>query len=374
MYAFLGHGSAIEALRFISARKSSEKEMRRWPAKSRPLPQANQCITAQRECVRFCQDCDLSRWGISSGPVDLLVPTRSAASRGSHARFHVWSREVPANSMIRLEDSLLASGPEMTILQLCAAQSKLEPLLEPAAQAFWAERDLFRELGIEGTPAQELPVRWERDRRLVVAAAIACEFAGTYRLPAAGDKVAYKVKPLMSCSSLKQFAEGFKRTSAESRALRVADMAFDGSASPMETALALLLTLPVEFGGFGLPRPQLNSPIDVSDRRGILADRDAVTPDMLWLDQMVAVEYDSAEKHGNAGPAQLAEDAIRSNILTVLGFRVIRVTPLVISSVPRLEMLARQIASLLGDDLQAPDEIQRKRRNKLFSELMPRRG
>ena len=374
MFAFFGHRSAVEALRFISTHKKLAEKMSPWPAKTRKLPNPEHLVSTQRAFQGFAASHDLEGLGVVSTPVDLLVPAGNAFSRGAQARFHVWSRRVPEDSMLRASKDIVISGPEMVILQLCAAQSKLEPLLDPAAEEYWAERDLLHELGIDKKPALELPVKWERDRRLVAAAALACEFAGTYRLPGGGGgKASYKLKPLMSCESLRQHALGFRKTSAETRALRVADLAFDGSASPMETALALLLTLPVEFGGLGLPRPLLNKAVDVSDYRGIISDRDEVSPDMLWEEAKVAVEYDSAEKHGSAGPKQLAEDALRSNILTSLGYRVVRVTPQVISSIPSLEMLARQIAHLLGVELQEPDDIQVKRRNKLFVELMPKR-
>ena len=374
MYAFLGHGSAIDALRFISSKGDAPKALGSWPLEARRLPSAEHCITAQKEFKRFAVTCDLSEYGVESVPVHLLVPSRSAASKGASARFHVWSREVPALSMLRLDDELFASGPELAILQLCAAQSKLESLLDPSAEAYHAALDVYRDLGIEEKPLIDNPLLWEHGLRLVRAAAVACEFAGTYRLPThAKGKVAYKRKLLMTCESLDKLASELRHTSAETRAQRVAAIAFDGSASPMETLLALLLTLPVEMGGFGLPRPELNHSIDVSHGRGLLADRDEVTPDMLWDEAGLALEYDSAEKHGNAGPARLADDALRSNMLTVLGYRVLRVTPGAISTVGRLEMLANQIAVLLGTELEKPSEMQKMRRRKLFTELMPAR-
>ena len=234
---------------------------------------------------------------------------------------------------------------------------------------------LFRSLGIAGKPAIDDPLRWEQIARLVRAVELACEFAGTYRLPSQDDSdAAYRIRPLMSCGSLADMARSRNLSVMESRALRVADIAFDNSGSPMETSLALMLTLPVEWGGFGLPHPKLNRTLDTSPVRGMLSDRCEVTPDLSWEGGKLALEYDSAEKHGHAGAQQLAEDALRGNILTALGYRVLRVTPGAVSTIPKMELLARQIASLLGVDLAIPNELQVLRRSKLFLELWPQRG
>lgn len=56
----------------------------------------------------------------------------------------------------------------------------------------------------------------------------------------------------MSVSSLREFSARVCRGPAAWRAQRIAELALDGSASPMETALALLLTMLVELGGFGI--------------------------------------------------------------------------------------------------------------------------
>lgn len=238
-----------------------------------------------------------------------------------------------------------------------------------------AELEVHKALGIEGEVVADDPLAWERIRRLVAATVIACEFAGTYRLGANGGEASYHMPRLMTLEGLRSMvgeAVFLWKTSADRRALHVAELAFENSASPMETAVVLMLTLPVEYGGFGLPRPELNKAIDVSDHRGVLAERSEVTPDLLWEDAKLALEYDSAEHHGQAGPSRLAEDATRSNILTALGYRVLRVTNRSIASLEGINLLARQTAHLLGVELEAPTDVQLLRRAKLFQELMPR--
>ena len=374
VYAFLGHGSAVEAMRALSVEKGQPHLTSRWPESPRPLPSAKHCITTQKQFRASQSALELAVFGVTSKPVDLLVSSNSSCSRGPSARFHIWSRNIPTHALYRLSENVLLSGPEMIIMQLCGVQARLEPYLDDNVAAYRSEKEVMADLGIEGDPAIDDPLRWEQRLRIVRAAVLACEFAGTYRLPPQASSVAtYRLKPLMSCASLWEVAQGLRSTVMESRTLRVADIAFDNSGSPMETALALMLTLPVDWGGFGLPRPQLNAEVDVSEYRGIIADRDVVSPDLLWNDQRIALEYDSAEKHGRAGAMQLAEDALRSNILVMLGYRVLRVTPGVIATLPKVEMLARQIAALLGVALEQPNDVQALRRRRLYLELMPRR-
>ncbi len=152
------------------------------------------------------------------------------------------------------------------------------------------------------------------------------------------------------------------------RAQKVRELAFDGSASPMETSLALLLTLPLEFGGFGLPRPQLNVPIDVS----ISGGRMTVTPDFLWREQRVALEYDSDEFHVNKGREQAGRDALRANALLAVGYRVFRATTQMTRTLEGVAVLAGQLAAALGAGLAEPTEVEELRRRRLFAELMPK--
>lgn len=272
--------------------------------------------------------------------------------------------------MLRLSKELLLSGPELVIAQYCGAQSKFEFLLDEHVRAVRAERETLAMLGLDEKPVMDDPRARDSIERLVAAVVLACEFAGTYRLGVNGEKTQYHMSPLMSAESFGRVIAGVEGTANKTRAAEVAGLFYEGSASPMETALTLMLTLPVNFGGLGLPKAELNKSVDVSDVRGTLSDRDEVVPDTLWSWARVAVEYDSAEFHELLGSRQLEEDARRSNILTTLGYKVLHVTPGVVRTVKDVELLARQIAHLLGITLMVPSEVQALRRRRLFSLLM----
>lgn len=366
MYAFLSHDSACEALRFAVPNPA------KWPSSPRRLPQLGECIASQKAFKAFCEDQDLAMYGVSGAPAHLVVPNARVRSRGKGAVFHVWSRPLPVDSMWRLGPRLLTSGPELTVIQYCGSQAKLEGLLDEFAATTRAELELYAQFGLDQRPAIDPPLEWERTRRLLGAVVLACEFAGTYRLPVADKPINYEATPLMTCESLRHMASWLGTTSVETRAHEVARLALNKSASPMETSVALMLTLPVQVGGFGISRPRLNAPVDAASVRGVLSDRDEVKADMLWKEQGVAAEYDSYEFHGRLGPWQLTQDAIRSNILTSLGYSVFRITFGVVSSLAGMTVLAQQIAHALGIELEEPNEIQAKRRTRLYVELMPK--
>ena len=369
MYALLSHDSACEALRFLSVR--SALPAKRLPSVAQKLL-GDQCVSTQREYRQLCEKVDLASLGVRTAPTHLLVPSQQMRSSGRSAHFHVWSAELPANSCLQVVDDVLLSGPEFTIMQFAGATARLDELLNAHAAAIAAEAKMLAGLGLEDHATVDNPLAWEHERRIVAAAVLACEFAGTYRLGMPGESTRYRTSPIMSCDGLEHMAAKAERTTAASRASKAARLAFDGSASPMETALALLFALPVEYGGLGLPRPVLNAPVDVPGYRGVLSDRDQVSPDFFWPEKRVALEYDSGEFHFR-GEKAAGTDAVRANILTALGYRVFRATPQTVRSLAAVELLGRQLACALGVVLEIPDEICALRRRRLYAELMPHR-
>lgn len=364
MDAFVSHESACNVLRLVGAAP-------RWPDGIRPLPPADACVSGQRDFRSLRVGERLGSLGLTDRPVDLIVPEKSARSSGRLVRAHTWHGVVPCRSMLNLGNGLLVSGPELAVIQFCSAQGKLDALLDAHASAVRAEAEMAAELGLAEKPAIDHPLKWERIRRLIAATVVACEFAGTYRLATGEKNVNYQAPRLMSAATLAETIAEVGDTSGTRRASRVCDLMLEGSASPMETVLGLMLTLPVEYGGFGIEKPQLNCSIDVSSHRGELADRNVVTPDFLWPERRVAVEYDCNEFHAARAGERSAHDAARANILTVLGFHVLRVTPQTMRTLGGVALLARQIAFFLDTKLEPTTPLQDLRRRKLYLELMP---
>ncbi len=91
----------------------------------------------------------------------------------------------------------------------------------------------------------------------------------------------------------------------------------DRSRSPMKTALTVMLALKPAHGGMGLPKPELNTKIDLpGELRRAVGGQRSMLVDLYWPDAGVGIEYDSTEFHDNRGQAirdrqrQLASDLL----------------------------------------------------------------
>lgn len=363
MLAIVSHRSACEALRLLSPTAP------RWPEAGMVCLVPEACVATQRAFEAATRGEGLPLIGALSRPVDLLVPDASRHRRGKQATFHVWRHPVPASSLRLVADGLVASGPELSVLQLSAYQFKADALIDAFAQDLQVERAVMRGLGVEEDELFDDPLEWERKMRLVRLALVASEFMGTYRLGVAGGKTRYKVARLTSPVQMRGMLAKMPGLFGVGRAKRALDLAFESSASPSETALALLLSLPCELGGYGLPKPELNAPVAVGGAPSVRQGLDFVKPDLLWRDARVAAEYDSDEFHLERGRRQAATDARRSNALCEGGCSCLRVTTAMLSSESEMDVLAGQLAHLLGVPSPRGDGLVRLRRHRLRAVL-----
>lgn len=365
-FAFLGYESACEALRFITGRE------KRWPPTERILPIWGACVSSQRDFVQFESKTDLAAYGVTSKPVDLLVASAQMRRFGKRATFHVWKHVVPKKSMIRLESNLIASGPELVIIQMSGYQLKSGPLIDKFVEQLHNDEDAIIAAGSGELPLYDDPRIWERIVRLVRMAMLTMEFCGTYRLPCGGRPTTYGAPRLMTLESLRAVRNEVPTAFGSKRLEGVLSIAMERSASPMETGMSLLLTMPVEMGGFGLPKPLLNWSKDVRGNEFVHPGRKELTPDMLWDAACVAVEYDSDENHALAPREQAMVDAMRANALTAMGYSVLRITTGMARSLAEMTLFARQLASKLHVDLAEPTLLEMLRRRRLHELLLGR--
>ncbi len=130
---------------------------------------------------------------------------------------------------------------------------------------------------------------------------------------------------------------------------RVLPYVVSGTASPMETAVQLLLCMPTRLGGYGLPMPRANVRLAVPVDLRRMAGRSEVVPDLVWPSARVVVEYDSDQNH--VGAERIASDARRRSALLGMGFDVVTITNAQVRSVSEFDQLARLLAGLLGKRL-----------------------
>lgn len=98
-------------------------------------------------------------------------------------------------------------------------------------------------------------------------AGLMTEFCGYYS-PA--EYEAYGLmnrEPLTTVARLKSFADRTSRFNGLDKFQQAVNYAFDRSRSPMETGLALLLSLPPRYGGYSLKGLELNKEIQLRDEQ-----------------------------------------------------------------------------------------------------------
>lgn len=293
MTLLLSHGTALRRLRMIGRSDAPAEDPRHM----------RHDLSAGRYYlhVPFADEKALSEldfpWA-RQGKLDVLVPSGDARRRSDLLKCHVWQEEPPPGAFRLIGPNVLISSPAFTFLQMAATLDLIELIrlgyelcgsyvVDPSGQA-----------GLSSRPAIATP-----DDLLSAA-----RHSGWYR--------------------------------GHRKAIRALRHILPGSASPRETDLAMLLTLPVALGGYGLPKPHLNHEIRTGGT--ISGSRYA---DLYWQDAKLDVEYESSVYH--AGTTSLGHDSSRRAELREVGIDVLTVTNDQILDRHELDRIARLIEAAL---------------------------
>ena len=247
---------------------------------------------------------------LATDVVDVIVRTgdqRSIAGVKNHTR----SVPLPDRSFYQLDEGIFVASPELCLLQLAPK------LTEPQAVK------------------------------------LAMEMCGSYAVDVRDDEMGFaKRPPLTDAAKLRAYATRLHKPGGGSRALHHLRYIVDGSASPRETALCMLLCMPPRFGGYGIALPEMNRRIELTLREQMAVGVHHFDCDLYWPESKVAVEYDSAQFH--TAHEKQERDAIRRNMLQYKGIHVITATRLQVNSEGQFDKLAIQIARRVGKRLRAP--------------------
>jgi len=253
-------------------------------------------------------------------PLHVTVSSQSARQKTRMFQTRVTTVTLPTGSVIDVGAGLLVSSPELCFVQMAKILS-LEKLIA---------------LGLELCGTYALPV------------AIRNSDQGGNQ-PDYVTKTQYNRKPLTTIRKLTSCVMRFTEMDGRKKALAALRYITDGSASPMETNLVMLLTLPYRLGGYNLAMPKLNYRIDLVKSARQNANRSFHVCDMFWEGTNVAAEYDSSEFH--KGAKRKTDDSRRRNTLASLGIISIEVDSSSIYSLTAFDKTARLIAQNLGKRL-----------------------
>lgn len=320
MDILIGYESALEYWRTVGRRFPRGYEARRMATR-----RARQAA-ASREKPRLSggnrrpAGCTL--------PVQALVGNADARTRTPSVISCLWTA-IPERSFVDAGEGFLMSTPEFCFLQMARRCSLASLIL----------------LGFE--------------------------LCGTYALVDDGPARRQEA-PLTTHAKLRAFVDAAPGSRGKKKALRALRYLLDGSASPMESVLAMLLCLPYGLGGYGLEAPRLNHHIDVPPGSRKLADRSYCECDLCWPASKLAVEYDSKLHH--ADPERQESDARRRSTLMTLGFTVVTVSRGQLMDSGSFNRLAHQLAKRLGKRLRYVDPEFTRAHRALRSELFEALG
>lgn len=179
----------------------------------------------------------------------------------------------------------------------------------------------------------------------------AMELCGTYALgPNEHDRITrYQLAPLSSKASIREYAQVNRGVKGSGKALSTLRYVCDKSASPMETALCMLLCLPTKSGGYGLPLPELNAELPVIAHLGSRREKGVRYGDLVYRSTRLIIEYQSRLFHEYAGTSD--DDEERRDDLEVMGYHVMFITPNRLKDFDRFEGIVQRIAHHLGVSL-----------------------
>lgn len=244
----------------------------------------------------------LWKFSIDEKPVSILVSCKANTRKSQNLSPRIWSGKHPSRSFYKIAQDLYISTPEATFLQL------------------------------------------GKESSLIQLITIGYELCGSYGLSAQSGSGFLRREPRSNPQLIERYLEKCDGIHGVKAAKRASSYIAKGSASPMESLLSMLLCLPPSLGGFGLPRPELNFPIETNEG-GIVMRR----CDLYWPDQRFALEYDSDTFHSDASKLHL--DSSRRSTLEKAGVHVVSVTKNQVFDRGQLFNLATIVSKRLGKRL-----------------------
>lgn len=239
----------------------------------------------------------------SSNPVQLMVKRKNLARSLDDICYTVCGLKLPPNAFCKLNHKRFVASPEFTFATLAKHLDLLELVL------------------------------------------VGCELTGMYAMDDTDERGFSKCEPLASAETISRMVSNCKGFDGVKRASMAIQHVVENAASPMETCVALLLTLPRRLGGYGLPKPCLNYALDLTLEQRIALKRESITVDMMWPAAKMAIEYESTAWH--RGDEKFVQDSIRRNDIRALGYDVTTITLDEYKNSLRMDNIVKAIARKL---------------------------
>jgi len=276
--------------------------------------------------------------------IDVLVSEGHHRHENGLLRHHLCTRELPAGTILRIDEHTLVSSPELLLIQLATVLDDVDLLL------------------------------------------CAYELCGSYaKLPEGlvGRK-GYGFVNRAPVTTVERCLDVANSTSLDGtkRTRRVLKSTRNDSASLMETSTAILLGSDTKSGGFGLGEFAMNAPVRLSEEGARIVGCDELRGDIVYADPRwamglaskkgVIIEYLGKGDHFDPvlGKDQAACDNRRRRAFEASGWVVICITAKEFESLRDMTSIATRIATTLGLVVDYTDEAQMAKRRELHRRLL----
>ena len=260
MPLYLCGQAALDVTRYLRA--TNDGEIPGIPARPRRLGDA---LYTNRQLNTFDESAQRLLAHVR-GKVEAMVPTSELHAKTERLETHVWCHDIPRGAFINLGNGIFLSSPAFLFMQLAPQLSEIDLIT----------------LGLEFCGSYSC---WGFPS-LVPNAKVEDEFRVT----------TYQLRPALNAARLSAFVEHMEGERGSVRARWALKYVIDNAASPMESAVYLLLSLPRRLGGRGLPAPLFNAKVAVTTS----VSTEYRFPDLYWPTKGVDVEYQSDEKHSGS--------------------------------------------------------------------------
>jgi len=281
-----------------------------------------------------------------SHPINVMTGNKNAKRKTKTVWSRLYTGPIPKDCFIKIDDELLVSTPQFCFFQMAGELSLIKLI----------------ELGFELCGSYTLAAGCEPGKESEyspVEHSDADEYSNGIEHIQESESAPYEEKrtsktlyghpPLASTKVIADVVNHLKGVSGQKKTQRALRYIAGGSASPMETILSMLLTLPHKLGGYGLPMPVLNKRINIGSENKRQSGKSYYVCDLFWPKAKFAVEYDSDLFH--TGADRIARDSEKRLSLTKLGITTITITNKQIRSAAEFESIAKLIAAKLGKQL-----------------------
>ena len=157
----------------------------------------------------------------------------------------------------------------------------------------------------------------------------------------------YFLNPTTTSRDLSAWCGSLYRYRHKRRAEACAREVLEGSASPMETLHAIVLSSGPEKGGMALGRPLLNEQLRVGPAERWVLHRHSMRPDLFFPELNLAIEH-LGGKHGSG--AAYEEDAAREQVYAALDIALFTTTRRDMETPQNYDLFLRRLIHRLGKE------------------------